>query len=206
MTHNIDHIFYINLDKRTDRLSEIQNELSRMNLSGERFSAVYQSPPMGILGCGKSHLQVLQMAKERGYKNVLILEDDFIFITSKEIVEENIQKLFDQKPDFDVCFLAYNLDQGVSEDMPDFPFLLRTVEATTASAYIVNQHYYDKLIELYEWAMPLLEETQYHWIYANDQVWKSFQRTDKWYGFTPKLGQQSDGFSDNTNSFVSRNV
>jgi len=204
MTHNIDHIFYINLDKRTDRLSEIQNELSRMNLSGERFAGIYHSPPMGILGCGKSHLQVLRMAKERGYKNVLILEDDFIFITSKEVLEENIQKLFDQKPDFDVCFLAYYLEQ--SEDMPDYPFLLRTIEAATASAYIVNEHYYDKLIELYEWAMPLLEQTQQHWIYANDQVWKSFQRTDKWYGFTPKLGQQSDGFSDNTNSYIARGL
>lgn len=204
MTHNIEHIFYINLDKRTDRLSEIQNELSRMNLIGERFAGIYQSPPMGILGCGKSHLQVLRMAKERGYKNVLILEDDFIFTAAKDFIDESIQKLFDQKPDFDVCFLTYYLDRG--EDMPDFPFLLRTVEATTASAYIVNQHYYDKLIVLYEWAMPLLEETQQHWNYANDQVWKGLQQTDKWYGFKQRLGQQSDGFSDSTGSFISRGI
>ena len=201
MTHNIDHVFYINLDKRTDRREAIENELNRMDIPFERFSAIYYEPPCGIVGCGKSHLAVFKLAKERGYKNVLILEDDFIFLESKEVVEENIKRLFSEKPDFDVCFLAYNLQRG--NIVPELPFLIKADETHSASAYILNQHYYDKLIELYEWAMPKLEETMQHWIYANDQIWKRFQEADQWYCFTTRLGKQADGFSDNSNQYNS---
>ena len=40
MSHNIDHIFYINIAHRTDRLSEIENELCMYDLSSERFEAI----------------------------------------------------------------------------------------------------------------------------------------------------------------------
>jgi GR25 family glycosyltransferase involved in LPS biosynthesis len=200
----IDHIFYINLDKRGDRRTEIEDELSRMNLTAERFSAIAVDPPMGILGCGKSHLQVYKIAKERGYKNVLILEDDFVFTVDRQTLDENINKLLNEQPDFDVCFLAYYLERG--EQVSDKPFLIRDYHSTTASAYIVNSHYYDILIHLYEWAMPLLESTQEHWNYANDQVWARLQNQDKWYCFSTRMGVQRDGFSDNTQTFVSRGV
>ena len=50
--------------------------------------------------------------------------------------------------------------------------------------------------------MPLLESTKMHWIYANDQIWKKKQITDKWYCFKTRLGKQRSGFSDNANSFM----
>lgn len=91
MSENIDKIIYINLDKRIDKLEEINNELKNYNLydKAERFSAVYHSS--GTVGCGKSHLSVLKMAKERKYKNILILEDDFYFVVSKDELECNLR-------------------------------------------------------------------------------------------------------------------
>jgi len=80
--------------------------------------------------------------------------------------------------------------------------LKKVKEAQTASAYIVNEQFYDKLIELYEWAMPLLDTTGQHWIYANDVVWKSLQEKDKWYCFTQRIGRQLDGFSDNAGRVI----
>ena len=91
------------------------------------------------------------------------------------------------------------------EDCSEYPFLKKVKDAQTASAYIVNEKYYDKLIELYEWAMPLLDTTGSHWIYANDQVWKKLQPNDKWYCFTERIGIQSDGFSDNANCYQTYN-
>jgi GR25 family glycosyltransferase involved in LPS biosynthesis len=78
MTEYIDHILYINLEHRTDRLEEIQRELVKMDLSdkAERFEATYIKE-QGILGCTISHMEAIRLAKNRGYKNVLILEDDF---------------------------------------------------------------------------------------------------------------------------------
>lgn len=201
MSQNIDHIFYINLEKRKDRRSEIEFELANFKLSGERFDAIPHNE--GTVGCGKSHLAVLKLAKERNYKNVLILEDDFQFLVQKEELEEELGKFFNRQIDYDVCFLAYNLLNFV--DIEDTPFIQRTLDAQTASAYLVNQHYYDKLIELYEWAIPQLEQTKKHWVYANDQVWKSLQKTDNWYNFTKRLGKQRCSYSDNSNTICNYN-
>jgi GR25 family glycosyltransferase involved in LPS biosynthesis len=197
-THHIDGIFYINLDKRTDRRVEIEEELNKMELPFERFNAI-ETPGRGILGCGYSHLSVFKIAKERKYKNVLIFEDDFYFLISKEELYNSLRLLFEGNVDFDVCMLAYNL-KG-EEECLEYPFLTRVRNAETASAYIINEKYYDTLIGLYEWAMPLLDSTGMHWEYANDQVWKRLQEKDTWYCFKQRIGKQRSGFSDNSNCY-----
>ena len=72
MASKIDKIFYINLDRRTDRRDLIEMDLAKIGLVAERFVGIPYEP--GIVGCGKSHLAVMKLAKERGYKNVLILD------------------------------------------------------------------------------------------------------------------------------------
>lgn len=203
MAQYLDNIFYINLDKRDDRRVEMEDELKKMNLVAERFSAIEYPPPNGIVGCGKSHLSVIKLAKERGYKNVLILEDDFVFIVDKPKFDEALTKLFDSELKFDVCFISYNL---LEEEESGISFLKRVKFSNTASGYIVNSHYYDAIINLYEWSVPLLESTCQHWIYANDQVWRELQEKDKWYCLVPRLGVQRDGFSDNSQKFIARGV
>jgi len=201
MSRNIAKIIYINLERRKDRLKEINEELTHFNLEGERFNAIPNSN--GIVGCGYSHLEVLKIAKERGYKNVLILEDDFEFIITKEEFEKNLTLLFETPVEFDVCMLSYNLLQ--SEPSNYGPFLKRVLEAQTASAYLVNASYFDTLINLYNYAIPLLEKTGKHWIYANDQIWKDLQRKDNWFCFTTRIGKQRAGFSDNGNCYCDNN-
>ena len=194
---NIEHIFYINLDKREDRKTEIESELNRMELEAERFSGIYYPPPKGIVGCTKSHLSVILLAKERKYKNVLILEDDLVFLKTRKELDEMISMLFEKKSDFDVCLLAYHLHKGDVDK--EHSFLIKAEYAATASAYIINEHYYDKLIDLYVDCIPKLDQTMQHWKYANDQAWKVLQEKDNWYCFTDRLGRQRDGFSDNAN-------
>lgn len=203
MVSGIEHIFYINLDKRSDRKEEFVQEMEKIGWIAERFSGFYYDPPKGIVGCTKSHLEVLKLAKHRGYKNVLICEDDLVWLESKEVVKEELDKLFKNEIEFDVCFLAYNNQTIDCEYSPKYDFLIKTLYCTTASCYLVNDHYYDKLIELYEVTLPLLDSTMQHWIYANDQVWKTLQERDKWFCFSKRLAKQRDGFSDNANKIVS---
>jgi glycosyl transferase family 25 len=202
MSKYLDGIVYINLDKRTDRRDDIEKELNDFQLPYERFSAI-ETPGQGILGCGYSHLAVFKLAKERGYKNILILEDDFTFLISKDEFESELTRFFEANVDYEVCMISYNLIR--SEESPEYPFLHRTIEAHTASGYIVNENMYDKLIELYEWGMPLLKSTGQHWIYANDQLWKKFQDSKKWYCFKTRCGKQKAGFSDNSNQYYNHN-
>ena len=199
----IQHIFYINLDKREDRKEEFMREMEKIDWKAERFSGFYYEPPKGIVGCTKSHLEVLKLAKQRGYPNVLICEDDLEWLESKEVIKGELDKLFTNDVDFDVCFLAYNNQKTDEEFSPKYDFLLKTLYCTTASCYLVNYHYYDKLIELYEIALPLLDRTMHHWIYANDQIWRILQERDKWFCFSKRLAKQRNGFSDNANRIVS---
>ena len=202
MSDNIDRIIYINLDYREDRKDEIESEIEKMNLTEktERFRGI-RVVDQGILGCTKSHLAVLKLAKERGYKNVLILEDDFEFIVSKEEFERELSTFFESGIDYDVCMLSYLLTQEEEPESND-QNVKRVIEAQTASGYLVNAKYYDTIIELYEWAWPLLENTKAHWLYANDQCWKTLQKKDNWYYFANRLGKQRASYSDNSMTYM----
>jgi hypothetical protein len=91
--------------------------------------------------------------------------------------------------------ISYNIQRL---EPTDYPFLTKVVEAQTASGYIVHHSFYDKMIELYEWAIPLLRDTREHWHYANDQVWERLQPNARWFALHPRCGKQRDGFSDNS--------
>jgi GR25 family glycosyltransferase involved in LPS biosynthesis len=198
MTNNICKTIYINLKKRTDRREFIENELNRYQLDWERFEAI-ETPTSGILGCCISHLMVLQIAKERNYENILILEDDFTFLVSKEELDSYLKEFFMLKLNYDVCMLSYNVQQY--SEIPGINIVNKVVEAQTASGYIVNKHYYDKLINILKFTIPLLYQTKQHWLYANDQIWKSLQLTDNWVYFKQRIGKQRFGYSDNSESY-----
>lgn len=196
----IDKIIYINLDHRTDRREQMERQLDAFGLSYERFSAIHH--PFGIVGCTQSHQAVYRLTKERGYKNIWILEDDFEFVVSRATLEERMMEWMETGlPSCDVCMLAYNALE--TQDISGHPLWIHLLSAQTASSYIVWEHYYDKLIELYDTSIPLLEQTQQHWNYANDQVWKLLQCQDRWIAPKQRFGKQRDGFSDNAQAYVS---
>ena len=184
MSGPIGGVYVINLDRRTDRLREITEELSGVGLPFKRFSAIETRP--GINGCGLSHMTILKDAKRLGLKNVLIFEDDFTFLVSKDEFWAGINDFFSSGQPFDVLMLAY----AIQDSVPHSPGFLKVLEAQTASGYIVNERFYDKLIALYEEAMPKLLVTGHHWIYANDQVWKKLQPAADWFAFAKRQGKQ----------------
>ena len=204
----VDKVIYINLESRKDRKAEIEGELDKFDIQYERFDAV-STPGFGILGCNKSHLEVLKMAREKKYKNILILEDDFTFIVSKEEFEKNIKLLFERPVDFDICMLSYNLRATEPIDDSLYPgyssFLTKVLNVQTTSGYIINESKYDRLISLYEWANPLLESTKYHWVYALDQIWNTINSGTKWYCFNQRIGIQRPSFSDNSGKWCDLN-
>jgi GR25 family glycosyltransferase involved in LPS biosynthesis len=200
MSHNINKIIYINLKKRTDRKIQIETELNNFDLSYERFEAIETNN--GIVGCGFSHLNVLKLARDNGYENILILEDDFTFLVSKEEFERQLTDFFNLQINYDVCMLSYNLIRHITTP---YNCILKVLEVQTASGYIVNKKYYSKLIDLYEVAIPLLEQTGQHWIYANDQIWKQYQEKDNWYCFSTRIGKQISGYSDTGNCYYDYN-
>lgn len=197
MSHNIDKIVYINLNKRPAKKELIENELNKFGLEYERFEAI-ETPGFGHLGCGYSHLAVLKNARDKGYKNILIFEDDFTFLVSKKEFESELLNFFEAYPNFDVCMLSYNL---IKHEATMHDNILRVLNAQTTSGYIVNQNYYNKLIDLYEEALPILHSTR-NLDYCNDQSWKKLQVKDNWYCLSKRIGKQKEGYSDTENQYV----
>jgi len=183
----LSHVFYINLDIRPDRREEIEGELASMNLQGERFAAIKTTP--GIIGCAQSHSAVLRLAKERGYPQVVIFEDDFQFLVSKEEFYSYVDQF--SKKEYDVIMLSYNMLASVPEG--DF---IRVKDAQTTSGYIVHARFYDTLIANFDEGVPLMIQTGQHWIYALDQYWKRLQPGALWYAASPRIGKQRASISN----------
>lgn len=75
MNFNLIPKFVINLERRPDRLESIKKEMDYLGWDFELFKAVDTN---SHVGCTLSHTAILKIAKERGYKEVLIIEDDCV--------------------------------------------------------------------------------------------------------------------------------
>jgi hypothetical protein len=98
--------------------------------------------------------------------------------------------------------IAFGLSIESKETIEECPIIKRVIEAQNAAGYIVQEKYYDTIIELYEKVIPLLQETKAHWLYANDQAWKILQEKDRWYHFIERFGKQRAGYSDNSYAYM----
>ena len=189
----IDKIFYINLDRRADRNQHILDMFNECNILPdmyERFSTIEEVN--GAMGCTKSHINILQIAKERNYNYILVVEDDLI-INDKTNFINNVNKIFEDNIDFDVIQISGNVLRCTSSE---YKYLSKLIDSQTTSGYIVNCKYIDKLIENYTESLNsmILEGKKHE--NCLDIHWKVLQKTDNWYIFNPKLGYQMDGYSD----------
>jgi len=196
----IDHIFYINLDRRTDRRSQIEGELQKMDLSGERFKAIENK--RGYIGCSLSHIEIVKLSRKRGYKNILILEDDFEFVVDKQTFENSIKTFFESNTSYDVLMLAYN---AKVDNVLENCLISKTSSAATASGYLVNSKVYDALIDNYQDGLIKLLITNYYGDHALDKHWVHLLKDREWYLFTQRIGRQRESFSDIENRVVNYN-
>ena len=192
----IDKIVYINLDERQDRRNIMKSFFEKGQIPENkivRFSAIKRK--RAVLGILESHTQVLRMAKEADWKNVLILEDDLQWI--------NLQTQYSQleeltKQPWDVILLC-----GWYQDY-NFP---RIFMSLNAGAYLVNGSYYDKLLENRENALRNMNKSGIRKLfdkksYAADVSWNSLMRQDNWFGLYPCICSQVDGESNNTGRII----
>jgi hypothetical protein len=198
--NKVDVIYYINLDHRKDRDEEMLNEFKKMEIPEDkivRISAIKDST-YGDLGCSKSHIKTMKTFIESGKTNCIVFEDDFEFSQSKNEVYELMNSLFDQKVKYDVCMLSANT---IEKKDSEYPFLKKVVNSQTASGYMVNRTYADKLLQNFEEGARILETKKNkndpdRGNYCVDQYWKHLMPESRWYEFSPRLGKQRKSHSD----------
>lgn len=211
----LDHILYINLERRTDRNTSCCRELDKINTPNgyERFNAVCPKNGNGEVGCTLSHIKCLETAKERGWPFVFICEDDIGF-TNPGLLQTNLQRFWDffgpplnsiededptamvPRLKWDVLILGGNNGNPFE---PIYDFAIRVYNCQTTTGYIVAQHYYDTLITNFrESAEKLIKNPANGREYALDIYWKRLQRDrqSRWFMIVPATVTQMMGYSD----------
>lgn len=178
----IDKVVYINLKERVDRNERMKNVTNTFGDKVIRYDAIRYEK--GYIGCSMSHLEVLTMAKKNNWKNVLILEDDIEWNNFDEGYAK-LKKLI--KTNYDVIMLGGTSIQTDGSKL---------VSAQCTSSYLVNNHYYDTLLDNFNEGLFCLLHDDYPDTYAIDQHWKHLQRKDTWFIIEPCLLYQIFDYSD----------
>jgi GR25 family glycosyltransferase involved in LPS biosynthesis len=180
--------FYINLDHRTDRRKEMEQELHAIGLDAIRWPAT-RNETFGFIGCFESHLKLWKHCLGIDSKYFIIFEDDFKFEVTKDAWSQLLEKL--KTIDFDLINLGYNaLRQGPFND-----FLWLSLDVQTTSAYIVSKPFLPTLIRTLEPVFVRQSRTHNKQL-SIDIAWKVLQPRSKWYHTKPRVGIQRPSYSD----------
>jgi len=194
----IDHVLYINLKHRTERLEYILNECKRVDIPPEkmtRIDAIY-TPGIGMLGCSLSHCKALELALSHPeWTRILIIEDDIKFKDSPWTETEDALK--NTNPD--VLMLSRGNCEVQTPTHPSSKNLHRVIFSCVAAAYIVDRNYIPKLLKNIRESIEAFTKPGGNiFEHPHDVYWYSIQKTDNWYTFNDMVARQPEQFISDT--------
>lgn len=213
-----DKIYCINLDTRLDKWNECLIEFQKLNIEVERFPAINGNPifnigmnlTAGAYGLMLTHQEIMKEVVLKNYKNVLILEDDVMFIN--DFYSYFFDKIKFLPDDWDFLYLGGNnhFNQGQFKLITGDPNILinkfnyrelkhelcKTTWTQTTHAVSINNKAYGSVLE-----------------YINkfknkpiDDIFRIMQQSGyNAYTFLPSLALQRPSVSDIENRFVDYN-
>jgi GR25 family glycosyltransferase involved in LPS biosynthesis len=201
----IDSFYFINLNRRKDRLEQIIGELNKMEIPAEKVMRLEATEEkIGILGCAKSHARAVEHFISTSKNRCMIFEDDFEFTETKEKVNEVLTKVFQSGHDIDCLMLA-----GTANCVAKIPnletFATKVYYSSSPSCYVITKEYASCLLHNLREGI----EKQEKWISAfgkpenmfnNDLYWVFEQLSNNYYMTVPLLGRQRISPSDITGS------
>lgn len=139
-----DSIFCVNLDRRTDRWGQAQAELTLCGIERcRRFQAV-DYPLNGPIGCAMSHRRLWRhIATGDLGERVLILEDDFTFVTREMLLLAGYTDVSDTMRIFNSCvetMLARRFATMIDEVPSDWDLLYLGGSYETSPLSRVDKH------------------------------------------------------------------
>ena len=147
----------------------------------------------GSIGCKLSHQKIITLAKERGYENILILEDDVEFLPDLNKVNDilsNSLKELKKIPDWYMLYLSGNhLKQPIP--VKNMKNIHKCITTLTTHAYALNARAFDYILE------NMMIGCEIDVFYAG-----AVQRTDKCYAIRPTIATQYISYSDVLNAHV----
>jgi len=215
-----DKIICINLSKRPDRWKDAQAQFHKNGITVERFDAIEGNPRRwahvkdriegkdpgdvnyikpesfgGVAGCIASHTDIWKMAKEKGWGNVLIIEDDCDFI-------ENFITLFAERvkqipADWDMIYLGGVHETRGGQFIPQkfSEHVLKCARTITTTCYAIKSSVYDLALNI------VFEEVPWFHTAIDGYLGAYVQGKCKAYCFHPPLVWQRGSHSNIQNQY-----
>ena len=202
-------VICINLNTRKDRWREAQHEFSKANIKVERYAAIENNPmgwnhiksdnpldyikPLswpGAAGCMASHVNIWKMAKENGWKNVLIIEDDCDFVSDlQEMFTTQIQKV---PTDWDLLYFGgiHETRKGLFNPVKIAENVLKCKRLITTTCYAIKDTCYDLAID------TILENEPDFYTAVDTYLASRVQPKTNSYCFHPPLAWQRGSYSN----------
>lgn len=191
--------FVINLKSRTDRLESITKELNYIGWDNfEIFEAINKN---SYMGCTLSHLEIIKIAKERGYSRVMVIEDDCTIMPYSKSFLTQLESQIDGI-EFCVMNLAPTLNRPVNRcekydllldltDIPPKPYEYLT-ETFATNMMIYDSSIYDEMFKIADEQYPSGDYTEPIDGYLVKKIYPKFQ------SYCPVLpiGPQQNSYSD----------
>jgi glycosyl transferase family 25 len=184
-------VIYINLAYRKDRNQKILGEFKNLKIKTPlRFEAVADQD--GALGCSKSHLEVLKIAKDRNTEFLMVCEDDVKFCISRRKLAEIINE-FKENLEYDALCLGFNVEGQVYKKSKNFS---QTYNSSTTSCYVLKSYMIPELIRIAEQSVENLSKSPSLSIYQIDQMWKILQAQRNFVITNQRYVYQRNSYSD----------
>jgi hypothetical protein len=214
-----DETVYINLASRPDRRARFEGRLKEAGITARRYNAdvidpdfprgLFKGPPWtkdsdpkrcSKIGCSKSHYNVVKYAKDNKLENILVFEDDCVFVEGfhekalaavqelKEVESGEFDKYHrkGQQIQWDIFWLGGE-PTGHYVSISDNLSLVAGMYC--CHAYAVNSCYYDRILEGPS-ALNVYKEPEVDTWYVHRDP-----RTRRFIMTTELLAYQEDGLS-----------
>ena len=143
-------IYCVNLEKRPDRWAKSDEIFKKHNIQVERFGAIdgYSIENTttllpGEFGLIKTHIEILKIAKENNYKNILIFEDD---VELCDDFSDKFNEYYNQIPkEWDFLYFGGNHLGSINQINQN---IFRLSYTFTTHAFAINNNLYDELMLL----------------------------------------------------------
>jgi hypothetical protein len=191
----VDH-FYVTTYQGSPRIPKCKQELEHWNIPPEKIT--WNIPPkLEIANCAfasasKNHIDCYRDAKSKGYKNIVIFEDDIIVYDHSKIPEIDYKTNYFIKnfKNYDILYYGYfplKIDSQFNEAG------IIKVDALLLHAYLINEKFYSLFFDfniplMVDLGFPYMKTPIDFWIFnmvSNNKKYES-------YGFYPQLVYQDN--------------
>jgi hypothetical protein len=122
------------------------------------------------------------------WKMVCIMEDDAEII-NKNSFNKDVDNIFNDLKDIEWDIINLSCANRKSDSVTSKNYIDKLIYATTTTCYIIKSHYYDNMINLFEYCNQMMVSWKWgatsdknDWeSYALDQKWNELVKKDNWY-------------------------